>query len=96
MVTIQNERNLANVGKAMQLTPDGDVDGEVWRSERVRRLARVPAGVVLLRVHDLQLGRDPFHFPDLRRAWFARKCEIILPVFQPLDAAKESVFRYKA
>ena len=29
MVTIQNERNSANVGKAMQLTPDGDVDGEV-------------------------------------------------------------------
>ena len=90
MVTIQNERNLANVGKAMQLTPDGDVDGEVRRSEGVCRLARVTSSVVFLGVGDLQLRGDPFHFPDLCGARLSGKGQVVLVVLEPLDAEKIS------
>ena len=74
-----------------QLTPDGDVDGEVRRSEGVGRLARVTSGVVFLGVGDLQLRGDPLHFPDLGGARLSGKGQVVLVVLEPLDAGKNKL-----
>jgi hypothetical protein len=80
------ELTLLRVTGFRRPTPDGDVDGEVRRSERVGRLAGVAAGVVLLGVGDLQLRRHPLHFPDFSGARFSRQSQVLLAVLEPFDA----------
>ncbi len=66
------------------LTPDVHVYGEMGGSKSISCLAGVPAGILLIGVYNLQLGRDSLQLPDFGRARLAWHRQIIFPIFQPL------------